>query len=104
MAEEDDMPIPIIGRKPVAPSSHWYGHADEVLCICYQLPASTIIDAIRKGRRSIPEIAQECMAGGACGSCRMDILEILDDEEAGVAGGADATSRASLPIKGFIKE
>lgn len=80
MAGEDDAPIPIPGRPAPPPASHWHTHAEEQLCICFQTPARRIIDTIRAGRlRTVSEVIAACEAGGACGSCRPDILELLED-------------------------
>lgn len=82
MPGEDDAPIPVPGRPAPPPASHWHTHAEEQLCICFQTPARTIIEAVRiGGARSIAEVIAACEAGGACGSCRPDILELIEDAE-----------------------
>ncbi len=94
MSGEDDAPIPIAGRPAPPPASHWHAHAGEQLCICFQTPARVVIDAIRQGGlRTVAEVAAACQAGGACGSCRADILELLEDERAGRGAGQGGGDR-----------
>ncbi len=80
MPGEDDAPNPIPGRPPPPPASHRPAPAEEPHSNSVHTPAPRSIDPIRAGRlRTVSEVIAACEAGGACGSCRPDILELLED-------------------------
>ena len=47
------------------------------VCVCMKVHARTLRRAFRAGARSVEELSQATRAGTGCGTCRMDLLELL---------------------------
>ncbi len=48
-----------------------------ILCQCQNVPRGRVIAEIRRGARSVEEVAERCAAGTGCGSCRDEIAALL---------------------------
>tara|TARA_Y100001960_G_scaffold316222_1_gene382855 strand:+ start:2228 stop:2515 length:288 start_codon:yes stop_codon:yes gene_type:complete len=67
MAKILDMPTEVATRS-----------ADTLICHCYQVKASTILDAINVGdAETISEVTSQTYAGSGCGSCQCRIQRLL---------------------------
>lgn len=53
---------------------------DHLVCFCHCVPKSAILEAIRKGARSIHDLQEATYASTGCGGCEVDLLEILESE------------------------
>ena len=51
-----------------------------LLCQCNSIFEHEVRACIRKGARSVDEVAAACEAGNGCGSCRGTIETVLDEE------------------------
>ena len=51
-----------------------------LLCHCNSIFEHEVRACIRKGARSVDEVADACDAGTGCGSCRGTIETVLDEE------------------------
>ena len=51
-----------------------------LLCHCNSIFEHEVRACIRKGARSVDEVAEACDAGTGCGSCRGTIETVLDEE------------------------
>ena len=52
--------------------------ADTLICHCYQVKASTILEAINEGdAETISEVTRQTCAGSGCGSCQCRIQRLL---------------------------
>ena len=51
----------------------------EVVCSCFNITKSTILDLINKGY-TIEEIQRETRATLGCGTCRFDIEEMMENQ------------------------
>jgi bacterioferritin-associated ferredoxin len=49
------------------------------VCLCKGVSNRTIRRSIDEGARSLDDVGRKCGAGTACGSCRMDIVGMLED-------------------------
>jgi bacterioferritin-associated ferredoxin len=52
-----------------------YEHKE--LCHCRQVPTQVVEELIILGAHSQPEISQRCRAGTGCGTCRKDIVTLI---------------------------
>jgi nitrite reductase (NADH) large subunit len=50
---------------------------DDTLCQCNGVARSRVLEALRRGARSVEEIALETRAGTGCGSCRAEIRRLI---------------------------
>ena len=57
--------------------------ADRQICYCMDVTAERILGAVRGGCRSVADVTAKTGAGGGCGTCRPDIVELL--RTAGIA-------------------
>jgi nitrite reductase (NADH) large subunit len=65
--------------------------ADPEVCNCHHVCQSTIVDAIRDGRTTLPQLAAETKAGTGCGSCRGQLANlILANAPRNQGGGQEA--------------
>jgi bacterioferritin-associated ferredoxin len=51
------------------------------LCACRQVDEETVKKVIEAGARYLEQIAAECGAGAECGSCHLDIEDLITQEE-----------------------
>jgi bacterioferritin-associated ferredoxin len=65
-----------------------------IVCHCQGINDRSIRAAVRAGARSFGQVDRACEAGGACGGCRAEILEIIEQES---ARGSNRARRESLP-------
>lgn len=49
-------------------------------CTCFSITVDTIEAAAANGADTLEKVQEECRAGGGCGSCRMLIQEIIDQQ------------------------
>jgi bacterioferritin-associated ferredoxin len=49
-----------------------------IVCICWGVPEDRIRQAVSRGARTSDEVGDACLAGTACGSCRLMIAEIIE--------------------------
>ena len=47
------------------------------VCVCMKVHTRTLREAFRAGARSVEEVGQATRAGTGCGTCRMDLMELL---------------------------
>ncbi len=47
------------------------------VCVCMKVHVSTLRRAFRAGARTVEELSQATRAGTGCGTCRMDLMELL---------------------------
>jgi len=58
-----------------------------IVCSCFQVGFNTIAGAVRSGHcTSVAEVGEVLAAGTNCGSCRAEIMRIVDDERLKKAG------------------
>ena len=50
------------------------------VCYCMRVHAATIRRAIRAGARDLAAIQQATKAGTGCGTCRIDLVELLREQ------------------------
>jgi nitrite reductase (NADH) large subunit len=51
--------------------------ADPEICNCHHVNQSTLVDAIRDGCTSLPQLSAATQAGTGCGSCRGALARLL---------------------------
>jgi nitrite reductase (NADH) large subunit len=51
--------------------------ADPEICNCHHVNQSTIVEAIRGGCTSVPQVSAATNAGTCCGSCRADLAQLI---------------------------
>ena len=56
------------------------GEVRILLCQCSSIFEHEVRACIRKGARTVDEVAEACDAGTGCGSCRGTIETVLDEE------------------------
>ena len=55
---------------------------DPIICGCYDIHRSTIATAIReKGYRTVDQINKEFFLGKACGSCKDEVQDVLNEKK-----------------------
>lgn len=59
--------------------------ADPKICYCMKVHRGTLLAAIAAGARTLAELQARTRAGTGCGTCRIDLLQLL--AEAGHGGG-----------------
>ncbi len=75
---------------------------DEIICYCYQVTRKEIIDAIQnKDADTIEKIRRITGATSGCGTCRVDVLEILDQAMSQKNIATMKETQAKLPINIF---
>ena len=47
------------------------------ICVCMKVHAETLRVAFRDGARSLEKLSEATRAGTGCGTCRMDLIELL---------------------------
>lgn len=53
-----------------------------LICTCFGVSEETIESSIMKNSlKTVEQVIENCRAGGGCGSCRMIIQEMLDEQE-----------------------
>jgi bacterioferritin-associated ferredoxin len=52
-----------------------YDH--EELCHCRMVQTDKVLNAIKQGLQTVPEISRVTMAGTGCGSCKKDIDDLI---------------------------
>ncbi len=51
-----------------------------LICSCFGISQETIVDYLHKNPKvDLSDIVKDCRAGSGCGSCRMTILEIIEE-------------------------
>jgi NAD(P)H-nitrite reductase large subunit len=53
-------------------------YTHEELCHCRQVPTQVVEELIILGVRSQQEISHRCRAGTGCGTCRKDIVDLIE--------------------------
>ncbi|MBE7706530.1 MAG: Fe-S cluster assembly protein NifU [Cyanobacteria bacterium SIG30] len=53
---------------------------NKIICNCFGISKNEIIEAIKKGAKTLEEIQEATYAGGACGGCKNNIKKILEEE------------------------
>ena len=53
---------------------------NQIICHCFDVTKKAIIEAIKKGAKTVEDITQATYAGGGCQRCREQIQKILDEE------------------------
>ena len=77
------------------PVTQW--PADAVVCSCLSVCKSTIVELASAGHRQVDEVAAQCGASTACGSCRSLVSELVGNPpEATVVPGAKTMLIASV--------
>lgn len=63
-----------------AMQDEWQGET-ALICSCFGVSEKDVVAAIRyRGVSTVEAIGEQCRAGTGCGSCRMLLLEFLEDE------------------------
>jgi bacterioferritin-associated ferredoxin len=52
-----------------------------IICLCEGVSEREVNQAIKEGARSIRDIRRACGAGGGCGGCHDQLLELLEQEK-----------------------
>lgn len=60
---------------------------DRVVCFCYSVCESVIVDAIRRGSTSLMEIRRETYASTGCAGCTEEVKKLLKKHAAKPAEG-----------------
>lgn len=64
---------------------------DRVVCFCYSVPESTIIQAIQNGCSSLMDIRRETYASTGCAGCSEEVKKLLkkhaQKQDGGTQGG-----------------
>ncbi len=53
--------------------------SDEVICTCTGTTRTKVIQLIKKGAKDLDKIASATGASTGCGSCDVDVLDILEE-------------------------
>ncbi len=53
--------------------------ADEVICTCTGTTRAKVIQLIKKGAKDLDKIASATGASTGCGSCDVDVLDVLEE-------------------------
>lgn len=53
--------------------------ANPRICFCMKVHRQTLLEAIRAGARTLAELQTRTRAGTGCGTCRIDLLQLLAD-------------------------
>ena len=59
------------------------------ICLCRAVSHKTILEVIRRGARTVEQVADECRAGTSCGRCRESLEHLLDDVHRANGGNHD---------------
>jgi len=57
---------------------------DRIICFCYSVPESVIIEAIHNGCSSLMDIRRETYASTGCAGCSEEVKKILKKQTANV--------------------
>jgi bacterioferritin-associated ferredoxin len=49
-----------------------------IVCLCKGVSSRTILDEVRRGCRSVSDVARACQAGTGCGACVRQIKDLID--------------------------
>lgn len=63
---------------------------ERTICFCHCVSYQTLVDAIRKGSRTLDEIRNETRASTGCTGCECEVLDILEAELAKLKDAEDA--------------
>lgn len=55
---------------------------DPLVCFCMRVRRSTLVDAITRGAHTLEALQAETRAGMGCGTCRIDLLALLEAPDA----------------------
>ena len=47
------------------------------ICVCMKVHRETLRQAFLAGARSVEDLREATRAGGGCGTCRVDLIELL---------------------------
>ncbi|MGZ3695920.1 MAG: (2Fe-2S)-binding protein [Bdellovibrionota bacterium] len=53
------------------------GPKDRIVCFCYNVPESVIVEAIRNGCSSLMDIRRETYASTGCAGCSEEVKKLL---------------------------
>jgi assimilatory nitrate reductase electron transfer subunit len=71
---------------------------DRVVCFCYNVPESVIIDAIRAGCSSLMDVRRQTYASTGCAGCSEEVKKLLrkfanrEPGEGGAAGSGKVSN------------
>ncbi len=60
---------------------------DRVVCFCYNVPESVIVEAIRNGCQSLMDVRRETYASTGCAGCSEEVKKLLRKYAARETGG-----------------
>jgi NAD(P)H-nitrite reductase large subunit len=76
--EEDRRPIVPLRGPSAGLASRWLEHPDEALCFCFGVTVGEVAASVLARRSPRVEcVAADTQAGSACGSCRIEIADII---------------------------
>jgi nitrite reductase (NADH) large subunit len=75
-----DDPLEVLCQTRPAQSS-----AERVVCNCHKLSEGTIVEAIRAGAESVEALGGATRAGTGCGSCKVQLAELVEKHAKGRA-------------------
>ncbi|NUM88406.1 MAG: (2Fe-2S)-binding protein [Bdellovibrionales bacterium] len=53
------------------------GREDRIVCFCYSVTESVIVDAIARGCRTLMDIRRETYASSGCAGCSEEVRKLL---------------------------
>ena len=54
---------------------------EQLVCYCMKITRSSLERAIQAGAQSLEQLMLQTRAGTGCGTCRMDLLELLSQQD-----------------------
>lgn len=65
---------------------------DRVVCFCYNVPESVIVEAIRNGCQSLMDIRRETYASTGCAGCSEEVKKLLRKHVPQGSGGGQVSN------------
>lgn len=59
---------------------------DPLVCFCMRVRQSTLVEAIARGAHTLEALQAATRAGMGCGTCRIDLLALLEAADAAAKG------------------
>lgn len=72
---------------------------ERIICFCYNVPESVIVEAIRNGCTSLMDIRRETYASTGCAGCTEEVKKLLRKHAHLTAGGQEPAGGGGDPGK-----
>ena len=73
---------------------------ERMVCFCYSVPESTIVEAIQNGCSSLMDIRRETYASSGCAGCSEEVKKLLKKHVGKATKAEEPKENNPLPLKG----